>query len=109
MSAGECVVLDIDVQGGRQVAERVAGAFLIWIMPPSLETLETRLRRRATEDEGTMRRRLENARREIEEAEAFYPRENMLMNRDGQEDQAAECLVGMLKTLGCGGFTADAG
>ena len=41
MAEGACVLLVIDVQGGLQVRERVQGALLIFIQPPSLETLES--------------------------------------------------------------------
>ena len=44
MAEGKCVLLVIDVQGGFQVQEKVPGALLIFIQPPSLEILESRLR-----------------------------------------------------------------
>ena len=45
MAEGTCVLLVIDVQGGLQVRSRVEGALLIFLKPPSLLTLEARLRR----------------------------------------------------------------
>ena len=49
LAAGHDVILKIDVQGAQQVKERVPNALLIFVVPPSLETLFERLRARATE------------------------------------------------------------
>ncbi len=58
MAEGICVLLVIDVQGGFRCGERVPGALLIFVQPPSLEVLEARLRARGTDDEPTIERRL---------------------------------------------------
>ena len=69
---GQDVLLDIDVQGARQVRERTRGADLarclvsVFFAPPSLAELERRLRGRGTESEETVNRRLRNAATEIE-------------------------------------------
>ncbi|HUG39040.1 MAG TPA: guanylate kinase [Longimicrobiales bacterium] len=68
---GRTVVLDIDVQGARQVRRMFADALLIFVLPPSAEELARRLSRRASEDPLERRRRLTNARREIEAAAEF--------------------------------------
>jgi guanylate kinase len=65
------VLLDIDVQGAAQVRERVPGAVSIFILPPSFEVLERRLRGRGQDDEPTIRRRLAAAGREIEDFERY--------------------------------------
>ncbi len=62
---GVTVVLDIDVQGARQVRERLAGAVLVFIMPPSAEELERRLAGRASETAEQRRIRLTTARTEL--------------------------------------------
>jgi guanylate kinase len=64
-AVGHDLVLDIDVQGAAQVRERFAGALLIFILPPSFADLEKRLRGRGQDSEASVKRRLENARREI--------------------------------------------
>ena len=69
--AGMHVLLDIEVQGARQVRERVPEAIKIFIIPPSLQVLEQRLRGRGTEDEEQIQRRLARARGEYREAD-FY-------------------------------------
>ena len=68
---GEHVVLDIDVQGARQIRERVPEAVLVFVFPPSLETLLERLDKRGTERPEEVARRLRNARDELERAADF--------------------------------------
>ncbi|GKZ29092.1 guanylate kinase [Aspergillus brasiliensis] len=67
MDRGLVAVLDIDVQGVRQMKTSGVEARCVFIRPPSLEALEERLRARGTERDEDVRRRLERARREIEE------------------------------------------
>jgi guanylate kinase len=69
--AGAVVVLDIEVQGAVQVKQRVPDALLVFLLPPSFEELEARLRGRGTEDDATIARRLEVARREVASSEVF--------------------------------------
>lgn len=66
---GLIAVLDIDVQGVRQIksGSSAVEARCVFIKPPSLEVLEERLRGRGTERDEDVRRRLERARREVEE------------------------------------------
>jgi guanylate kinase len=71
-SEGTGVLLfDIDYQGARQIKAAVPGAVGVFILPPSLTELERRLRGRGTEDEQTTRRRLHNAKGEIEQYGIF--------------------------------------
>lgn len=71
LANGRDVVLEIDVQGARQVRERAPQAVLIFLAPPSLEELERRLRSRGTEDERALETRLSTARRELGERDGF--------------------------------------
>lgn len=81
MEEGHHVLLDIDVQGARQIRESLArldprhplrrGFLDIFISPPSHEELERRLRGRGTDDEHVIRKRLENARTEMEHASEY--------------------------------------
>jgi guanylate kinase len=71
LGRGVDVILEIDVQGAEQIRDRVPGALLIFLAPPSLEELERRLRGRGTESETAIRRRLDLAAREIAEASWF--------------------------------------
>jgi guanylate kinase len=64
---GNDLLLDIDVQGARQIKEdKIPEAVSIFILPPDREKLEWRLRNRGLDSEAMIRRRLDTARREIE-------------------------------------------
>jgi len=62
---GQDVILDIDVQGARQVKAKVSEATAIFVLPPSFHELERRLKTRMLEPDDVIRRRLEIARSEI--------------------------------------------
>ena len=82
LTAGEDLVLVIDVQGARQVRERLPQTVAIFMLPPSFEVLEQRLRRRSKDPEAAMLRRLETARREVDAVEAYdYVVVNDLLER----------------------------
>jgi guanylate kinase len=63
--AGQDILLDIDIQGHRQVRRKLPEAVSIFILPPSFQELERRLRRRKSDTPDSIERRLRNARREI--------------------------------------------
>ena len=66
LARGRDVVLSIDVQGARQIRRALGRqAVLIFLLPPSMEALRQRLRRRRTETETAIRRRLTTAKREL--------------------------------------------
>lgn len=71
LSHGLDVMLDIDVQGAEQVRRRVPEAILIFIMPPSCEVLEARLRSRNLNAPDDIERRLRNAAIEVQLYERF--------------------------------------
>ncbi len=92
VAAGKTVILDIDVQGARQVrAKGVEGLFL-FLMPPSLRELERRLRVRATDAEEIIQERLAVAAGEMAEASTF---DATLVNDD--LDLAEAQLVSLLQ------------
>jgi guanylate kinase len=68
---GAAVVLEIEVQGARQVRESVPDAVQIFIAPPSLQALRTRLIGRGTDDEEEVERRLRVAEEELEAQPEF--------------------------------------
>ncbi len=65
LNAGFDVFLEIEVKGALQVMEKYPDILSIFIIPPSLEELERRLRSRGTEDEETILKRLEQAKEEM--------------------------------------------
>lgn len=70
-ASGKDVVMDIDIQGGMSIKRCFPDAVLIFIVPPSEDVLERRLRGRATDDEQVIRTRLENAIAELEWARDY--------------------------------------
>ena len=68
---GRDAVLDIDVQGALQVAERVPGAVLIFIVPPSWEELRRRIETRKLDSPEAIARRIQNARGELAQASQY--------------------------------------
>ncbi len=68
---GKNVILDIDVQGARQVAEVRPDTVTIFLLPPSAEALLERLRKRGSEDAEKMRRRLQTAKEELSTIDDF--------------------------------------
>lgn len=71
LAGGEDVVLDIDVQGARDIREAYPEAISIFIVPSSAAELERRLKARGLDSEDAIRKRLINAAKEIEQAEEF--------------------------------------
>ena len=65
-------VFDIDVQGGQAIKRKHPDAVLVFVLPPSMEELERRLRDRKTDSDETIRRRMLAARSEIERGIASY-------------------------------------
>jgi guanylate kinase len=70
-AAGISVLLEIEIQGARQVRRLDPEALLVFLAPPSWEELERRLRGRGTEDPAVIRRRLDQARIELAAAPEF--------------------------------------
>jgi len=65
LDEGKNVILEIDIQGARQVRRKVARSLSVFIAPPSFEELERRLDNRGTEDAREKHRRLQTAKREL--------------------------------------------
>jgi len=76
---GVDILLDIDCQGAEQLKENWKSGVFIFILPPSMEILESRLRGRKTDSDDVILRRLQNARKEIA-ASAWY--DYVIVNRD---------------------------
>ena len=71
-SEGVDLILDIDTQGAKRVVEQIEPAILIYILPPSLESLQERLTKRGFDSPERIRFRLANAKRDMEEARWYH-------------------------------------
>lgn len=91
LEQGKNVLLEIEVQGAMQVMARMPECVSIFVLPPSFEELERRLRGRGTESEEKVRARLETARGEI----AYAPRYQYQIVNGEDVDAAYEQLRGI--------------
>jgi len=88
---GKDVLLDIDVQGAKQIKQKLPEAVSIFILPPDRKTLEWRLRHRGEDNDQVIQRRLVTARREIENYDKYN---YILINDDLQESvESLEAIV----------------
>ncbi len=65
LARGNDVILEIEVQGAMQIHKKRPDAVMVFVAPPSLEELESRLRGRGTETESKIQRRMETAHKEL--------------------------------------------
>jgi guanylate kinase len=83
---GNDLLLDVDVQGASQIEQNIPDAVSIFILPPDREKLEWRLRNRGLDSETVIRRRLDTARREIENYSKYdYILVNNLLEQSADE------------------------
>lgn len=88
LTQGYNVVLEIEVKGGLQVMENFPNILSIFIVPPSIEILEERLRGRGTEDESAIKKRLKEVENEIK----YKDRYKYIVVNDKLEDAVEEIL-----------------
>lgn len=86
VAAGKVALLEIDLQGARQVRESMPQAVQIFLMPPDWEELVRRLRGRGTEDAADIERRLVSARTEMAAASEF----DIIVTNADREEAIAE-------------------
>lgn len=92
---GYDVILEIDVNGYKQVLNNYDDVIGIFIMPPSLKILEERLRNRGTETEEQIEKRLKTAEQELKD-KSLYP--HVVINHDGKIKDAAEEIYNIIKS-----------
>ena len=92
LDRGESILLEIDVNGMEQVRTKYADALTIFVRPDSLEELERRLRDRKTENEESIRKRLDVARQEWQFKDRY---EHDVVN--DEIDRAAEEIMSILR------------
>ncbi|MBR3473875.1 MAG: guanylate kinase [Oscillospiraceae bacterium] len=96
MDDGYNVILDIEVQGARQVKEKMPEAVLIFILPPSMEELRRRLESRGTDSGDVIEARLLRAKEELKEASIY----DYIIVNDKIDDAAAD-FAAILKAEHC--------
>ena len=87
---GDSILLDIDVQGAKQIMDTGLGLVSIFILPPSVEILQQRLENRGTDSEAIILQRMENARGEIDQQSAY---DHVVVNDDITRAIAELCLI----------------
>ncbi|NLM83860.1 MAG: guanylate kinase [Clostridiales bacterium] len=93
LEEGKDVILDIDVQGCKQIIAAMPEAITIFLVPPSMEELENRLRTRGTESEERMRNRLIRAKAEMLEKDSY---DYVVVN-----DEVDKAVAEILEIMGC--------
>jgi guanylate kinase len=105
VTGGRDILLDIDIQGARQIrAHYAADAVTIFVMPPSFDELEGRLRRRGTEDAAAIARRLRRAR---EEASAYPEYDYLIVNAEVHDSIARLAAIVNAERLKVGRLRAE--
>lgn len=94
IKSGKNVLLEIDVQGGINIKKQYPDACMIFIMAPDMKTIEKRLRARNTDSDEVIRKRLENARKEIRSLSKY---EYLVIN--DRFEKAVESVFTIIKSL----------
>lgn len=94
LNEGKTVILKIEVKGAQKIRELYPDAVSIFLLPPSMQVLEERIRTRATEDENDISRRLKIARNEILRSADY----DFVVVNDNIEE-ASNNVLGIIKAL----------
>ena len=96
MDEGLDVVMDLDIQGAENIKKHFKDAILIFVLPPSLEELEKRLKGRSTEDKSMISERLEKVQAELK---ACVNYDYIVFNKD--LETAVKDVVSIIKSVRC--------
>lgn len=94
---GEWVILEIELVGARKVRDAFPNALMIFLLPPSLEELEQRLRSRGHDDETSIAQRLQRAKTEIEAASEF----DIQVVNDALDEALQKIQTALFSTVEC--------
>ena len=94
LNAGKHLILEIEVEGARNIKARYPDAILILLLPPSFAVQEHRLRARGTETEEKILARLSRTREELRFADSY---DYVVYNPDGKDEEAAEEILSILR------------
>jgi guanylate kinase len=98
LARGQDVIMRIDVQGAATIKRLVPDAVFIFLLPPSIDKLQARLRKRRTEPEEYLRIRLHAARLEMNEVDKF---DYVIVNEDDALDDTAELIYAIIRAEKC--------
>ncbi len=90
LEAGENILLDIDVQGAKQIMNSKLGLVSVFILPPSIEVLLQRLENRGTDSKTVILHRMENAQLEIDQQSAY---DHVIVNDEIDQAIADLCSI----------------
>ncbi len=96
LSCGKDVILEIEIQGAKQIKEKCPDSVLIFLAPPSFEALEERLIKRQTESIDKVKIRLKKAKQEMNETKLFH---YLVVNDDLKE--AVDDVIGVIRAERC--------
>ncbi len=94
LAEGKNVILEIEVNGARQVKENCPDAVMVMLLPPSFAVQEQRLRGRATETEEKIISRLKQTKYEMEQLPLY---DYIVINGDGEAERAAEDIMAIVR------------
>ena len=95
LKKGYDVILEIDINGYKQIKENFPDAIGIFIMPPDINELYNRLKNRNTEDEETINVRIKTAKKEIKERKIY---DYIIVNENNQSEKTAEGIYDILNS-----------
>jgi len=98
LASGRDVIMRLDVQGAATIRRLVPQALSIFLVPPSLEVLVARLRRRAGDSAEQVQRRLQTALEELKRLDEF---EYIVVNREGQLDETVRQVAAIITAAKC--------
>lgn len=96
LSCGKDVILEIEIQGAKQIREKCPDSILVFLAPPSFEALEERLIKRQTESVEKVKIRLKKAKEEMNETKLFR---YLVVNDDLKE--AVDNVLGIIRAERC--------
>ncbi len=96
LSCGKDVILEIEVQGAKQIKQKCPDAVLIFLTPPSFEVLEERLIKRKTESIDKVKIRLNKAKEEMNETKLFH---HLVVN--DELTNAVDNVISIIRTERC--------
>ena len=94
LASGKNLILEIEVEGARNIKKAYPDAVLIMLLPPSFSVQEYRLRHRGTETEEKIAERLTRTREEIAQADCY---DYVVYNYDGKDREAAEQILAIVQ------------